>query len=114
MTVGHCLDQNPRAERHVPSGKHPGRRRSQLIIDLENAPWSDLHSVLGIDVREVSLLADGENHAVAGNDLLLVAKRRTEAALLVEDGQTAAHLEASSNAVFTDDFFRAPTVVDLD
>jgi len=44
-----------------------------------------------------------ENHAVAGNDLLFVAEGGIEAAILIEDSEAAANLQASTTAVFADD-----------
>ena len=65
-------------------------------------------------IGKVSLLADGENHAVAGNDLFLVAEGRIEAAVLVEDARRSANLQTSNHAVFANHFLRPPAVIDHD
>src|ERR1019366_7834621 len=66
-----------------------GEHRHLLPWDAEKATRRYLNAVVATQEREVGLLADGEAHASAGNDLFLVAEDRIEAAILIEDGEAA-------------------------
>ena len=114
VPIGHSLDQDARAKGHIASGKDTGGGRHKVFVDLENSARSNLHAFFAAQKRKVGLLADGENHAVAGNDLLFVAEGGIEAAILIEDSEAAANLQASNNAVFADDLFGTPSVFNCD
>jgi hypothetical protein len=114
MPVGHRLHQNARPKRHVAAGKYARSSSVQVAVNLQNSARRHLHAVLFVQIREIRLLPDSQNHAVAGDDLLFFAEGGIEASVLVEHREAAPHLQPRDNAVLADNFLRPPAVVEHD
>src|ERR1700690_55549 len=114
MPVGHAPHEHARSEGHIAAGENSGSRGHQVLIDLQGSARRDLDRFVAAEEGEVRLLADGQDHAMALDQLLVVAEGRIEAAVFVKDGDAAADLPAGDDAVLSDDLFRPPTVLDDD
>src|ERR1035437_7971596 len=114
VAVGNSLNKDARSKGDVAAGKDAGGRCHQILVDLEDSARRHLHALFAAEEREVGLLADGQDHAVAGDDLFFVTEYRIEAAVFIKNSETAADFESGDDAVLADNLFRSPTVIHHD
>jgi len=75
-----------RPEGYVAACKNAGGGGHQVLVNLEDPRGGHLHSFFAAEEREVGLLTDGQDHAVAGNSLSLSSlNTRIEAAVFIKD-----------------------------
>src|SRR5487761_2030643 len=114
VAIGDGLDEDARSKGDIAACKHAGGCSHEVLIDLEDPARRDRDAFFATKERKVSLLTNGQDHAFTRNDFLFVTEGGTEAAILIEDAEAAADTKARDDAVFSDNFFGAPTVVDHD
>jgi len=80
VSVGNSFNKDARPKGDIAAGEDAGAvviRFSSIL----RIPARHLHSFIACQEREVGLLADCQDHAVAGNNLLFIAECRIEASV---------------------------------
>src|SRR5690348_9675228 len=116
FAVSNTVDNESRSEHAIAACKNSGRGRHQSLgIHSDQSARRNLNLVFGSEEVETRCLADGHDDGVALDlTFAVLVKRRTEAAILIEDPLRLQRLESDHPAVFADDTLRSEAGINND